>query len=159
VLGLPSPEECVDQINGVLASRKITFAPGSSDIDEVARDTVERIADLLRTCEDVRMEIGGYTDSQGREEMNQTLSQTRAEAVLNALAGRRVNTDMLTAIGFGEERSIATNETDAGREANRRIEFKLIVAEEETPAQGTTPSPAATGEIVTGGAGSGNEQN
>jgi len=157
VLGLPTPEECVEQINTVLAARKITFDPGSAEIAEDARATVERIAELLRTCVEVKMEIGGYTDSQGREEMNQGLSQSRAEAVKNALAARRVSVAQLSAIGYGEERPIATNETEDGREANRRIEFRLVVLEAEEP--DASPSSAATGEIVTGGDGSANEQN
>jgi len=157
VLGLPTPEECTAQINQELAVHKITFAPGSADIDDTARETVDRIAELLRTCDDVQMEIGGYTDSQGREEMNQQLSQARAGSVLNALAARRVATANLTATGYGEERPIATNETEDGREANRRIEFRLIVPEDR--ASDTAPSQAATGEIVTGGAESANEQN
>ncbi|WP_108485173.1 OmpA family protein [Oceaniglobus ichthyenteri] len=156
VLGLPSPEECVAQINQTLDARKITFAPGSTDIDADALETVAKIAELLRTCDDVQMEIGGYTDSQGRESMNQQLSQSRAEAVLNALAARRVATANLNAIGYGEERPIATNETEEGREANRRIEFKLIVQEEE-PTAPTETGP--TGEVITGGDGSENEQN
>ncbi|WP_102107834.1 OmpA family protein [Oceaniglobus roseus] len=182
VLGLPTPEECVDQINQVLAARKITFAPGSAEIDADARETVDKIAELLRTCDDVQMEIGGYTDSQGREVMNQQLSQARAESVLTALAARRVATANLTAVGFGEERPIATNETEEGREANRRIEFKLIVPEgAETAASdagtpeggdgadaaaadaGTGDAPAAEGsgdeDTITGGAGTANEQN
>ena len=172
VLGLPTPEECVAQINQVMGARKITFAPGSSDIDTDARQTVERIAELLRTCNDVQMEIGGYTDSQGRESMNQQLSQARAEAVLTALAARRVATANLSAIGFGEERPIATNETEDGREANRRIEFKLISADddeqdddagtgtaEEDPAGAEDAPEAEGGEIITGGAESDNEQN
>ncbi|WP_099824364.1 OmpA family protein [Oceaniglobus indicus] len=172
ILGLPTPEECVSQINQVLDVRKITFAPGSAEIAADARDTVDRIAELLRTCDDVQMEIGGYTDSQGRETMNQQLSQSRAEAVLTALAAKRVKTANLTAIGFGEERPIATNETEEGREANRRIEFRLIVPEEPgTPDDEAESSDGPTdvtdqddqgsgdGEIITGGAGSENEQN
>ena len=71
------------------------------------------------------MEIGGHTDSQGGEELNLGLSQSRAEAVLDALLARSVPTSALTARGYGESSPIASNESDAGREANRRIEFTL----------------------------------
>jgi OmpA-OmpF porin, OOP family len=77
------------------------------------------------------MEIGGYTDSQGREEMNQALSQRRADSVLSALLARRVLTSNLTSFGYGEENPIADNDTEEGREANRRIEFRLIGVEPE----------------------------
>jgi OOP family OmpA-OmpF porin len=71
------------------------------------------------------MEIGGHTDSQGREEMNLGLSQSRADAVLNGLLARGVLVSNLTARGYGETRPIADNENEEGRERNRRIEFRL----------------------------------
>ncbi|MXQ09295.1 OmpA family protein [Alphaproteobacteria bacterium GH1-50] len=127
---LPTPEECVRQINAVATANKITFAPGSSDIEPDALPTIDAIAELLRDCQTVQIEIGGHTDSQGRESMNQQLSQTRADAVLNAIMSRRVLTSNLTAKGYGESEPIADNGTEEGREANRRIEFKLILPEE-----------------------------
>jgi len=128
---LPTPEECVARINQILAEQKITFAPGSDDIDAAARDSIERIADAMTDCGRVPMEVAGHTDSQGRESMNQQLSQRRAEAVLTALRARRVLTGNLTAVGYGEARPIADNGTEEGREANRRIEFTLIEPEGE----------------------------
>lgn len=152
---IPTPEECVAQINLVLSVRQITFAPSSADIDDEARDSIEKIVEIMKTCTDVAMEIGGHTDSQGREIMNQALSQGRAEAVLNALLARRVLTTNLTASGFGETVPIADNDTKEGREANRRIEFKLIQPEDKqgpseesgdaTPAE---PDPAGTAEAT-----------
>jgi OmpA-OmpF porin, OOP family len=72
------------------------------------------------------MEIGGHTDAQGSEGGNQALSQARADAVLLALQGRRVDVSGMRAVGYGETRPIADNDTDAGREDNRRIEFTLL---------------------------------
>lgn len=151
-LGLPTPEECVAQINTVLSKRKITFAPGSDTIDAEARESIDKIAELMKQCQDVPMEIGGYTDSQGRESMNQELSQSRAEAVVNALLARRVLTSNLVAKGHGEEDPIADNSTEEGREANRRIEFKLIVPEEGASAE-TGETEAASGDAGAGEAG------
>lgn len=131
VLGLPTAEECVSEINAALTWKKVSFAPGSADIDEDAGATLDKIALLMKNCGEYQMEIGGHTDSQGREEMNQQLSQARAEAVLDALLERRVLTANLTARGYGEEAPIADNGTEEGREANRRIEFRLISADEE----------------------------
>ncbi len=131
VLNLPTAEDCAKQINQVLAVRKITFDPGSADIDGESRETVDKIAEIMKDCTDFPMEIAGYTDSQGREVMNETLSQARADAVLNALLARRVLTSNLNAKGYGEADPIADNGTEEGREANRRIEFRLILPEEE----------------------------
>lgn len=149
VLGLPSPQECVAKINGMLAESKITFAPGSANIEASAADTLDKIAEVLKTCEDTRMEIAGYTDSQGREEMNKALSQSRAQAVLSALLARRVLTSNLAAKGYGEEDPIADNGSEEGREANRRIEFRLLDLPTETespttdePGEDTPDAPA-----------------
>lgn len=126
VLGLPTPEECEAQIGAVVAEGKINFEPGSATIDASALTTMDRIAEILQKCEGIALEIQGYTDSQGREEMNLALSQSRAQSVLNELRARRVLTASFVAQGYGEERPVASNDTEEGREANRRIEFRLI---------------------------------
>ncbi|MDJ0637421.1 MAG: OmpA family protein [Paracoccaceae bacterium] len=122
---LPTPEECIALLNQAASVRKITFAPGSSDIEDDAQDTIDAVADIVRDCQGIPIEIGGHTDSQGREIMNEQLSQARADAVLNAIMARRVLVSNLSAKGYGEARPIADNGTEAGREANRRIEFQL----------------------------------
>ena len=132
---LPTPEECVAAINEAADTKKITFAPGSTDIEADALPTIDAISELLRDCQTVQIEIGGHTDSQGRESMNQQLSQARADAVLNAIMSRRVLTSNLTSRGYGESQPIADNGTEEGREANRRIEFKLILPEPEETAE------------------------
>lgn len=143
IAGLPTPEECVAQITSVAEARKITFDPGSADLASDAQGVIDDIADILRKCANLRVRIAGYTDSQGSEEMNQQLSQQRAQSVLDALRLRRVPVGAFEATGYGEADPIADNETDDGREANRRIEFSLIVPE-------TTPEePTALEELET----------
>jgi OOP family OmpA-OmpF porin len=136
---LPSPEECVELINAAGNERKISFAPSSSDIESDALGTIDAIADILRDCQSVQIEISGHTDSQGREVMNLQLSQARADAVLNAIMARRVLTSNLSAKGYGESQPIADNKTEEGREANRRIEFRLV----ETETDATEDAPDA----------------
>ncbi len=154
VASLPTPKECVLDINGILAEQKISFAPGSAEIDSEGLKIIGKIAAILRKCPEFKMEIAGHTDSQGREEMNQALSQSRAQAVLNALMARRVLTGSITAKGYGESAPISSNDTEAGRENNRRIEFTLIEPKKPAPEQETTleqletaapePKPATT---------------
>ncbi len=150
VLGLPTPEECEAQIGGVVAKGKINFEPGSATIDSSALGTMDKIAEILEKCGDIALEVQGYTDSQGREEMNLALSQSRAQSVLNELRARRVLTASFVAKGFGEESPVASNETEDGREANRRIEFRLISPEsdetalEKTEDTGDTEAGAST---------------
>ena len=107
---------------------------------------IDTLAELLRFCGPLRIEIGGHTDSQGREEMNLDLSQKRADTVLTELRMRRVVTAGFTATGYGESQPIADNGNEDGREANRRIEFSLIaVATDENDQSGlesTTESGA-----------------
>ncbi|NNK15589.1 MAG: OmpA family protein [Sulfitobacter sp.] len=147
VLGLPTPDECEAQIGEVLKGGKINFEPGSATIDASALSIMDEIAEILKTCGDLQLEIQGYTDSQGRESMNLALSQSRAESVLNELRARRVLTGSFTAKGYGEENPIADNKTEQGREANRRIEFRLIRPDTvATPEQTTLESAAQSGD-------------
>ncbi len=122
----PSGPECVARLNEVLTANKITFEPGSAVITAAAAPTIDALAEIVRECEEVSMQIGGHTDSQGSEEMNLRLSQGRARAVVVALQQRRVLTGSIISQGFGETQPLADNDTEAGREANRRIEFLLL---------------------------------
>ena len=142
----PTPEECMAGIEAALARQKIIFAPGSAEIEAEANATLAAIAETLADCPPLPLEIAGHTDSQGSSEGNRALSQARAEAVLLSLQGRRVPVEGFTAVGYGEDRPIADNGTDAGREANRRIEFRLKGAE------GAAAAAAAPGTAAPGGA-------
>ncbi len=150
--GLPTPEECLSKIETVEREMpKITFEPSSSSIEAAGLETVARIAEVLRECQSVRIEIAGHTDSQGRESMNLNLSQARADAVLNAIMAERVLTGNLTAKGYGEAEPIADNDTEEGREANRRIEFRAIIPEPEVETAATdAPEAAAEDAAETG---------
>ena len=135
IASLPTPEECLGRITAVTDANKILFDPGSAQLTAATQPVVDAIAEILRECGDLPIRVAGYTDSQGREVMNQQLSQDRADAVLTALRARRVPVSTFESIGFGEENPIADNETEEGREANRRIEFSLIPDEPEAPAE------------------------
>jgi OOP family OmpA-OmpF porin len=136
IAGIPTPDECIAKIIAATEGRKITFDPSSADLTAATQPVVDDIADILKTCGDLRIQVAGYTDSQGREVMNAQLSQDRADAVLTALRARRVPVSTFTSVGFGEDNPIADNDTEEGREANRRIEFSLIVP--ETTAEDTS---------------------
>ncbi len=143
---LPTPAECAGDLNAVLAARKITFAPGSAEIDSAARVVIDALADVLQGCPPLEMEIAGHTDSQGSEGGNQSLSQARAEAVLIALQGRRLPVEGFVARGYGETQPIADNGTEQGREANRRIAFILTGAS----AAAAGDDPVAEGDPAAG---------
>ncbi len=140
---LPTPEECAADVNAVIARTKITFTPASAEIATTARPVLDELAKILANCPAMQMEIAGHTDSQGSEGGNKALSQARAEAVLLALQGRRVDVSGMTAVGYGEAQPIADNGTEEGREANRRIEFVLKGAPGNVMAASEAPAPAA----------------
>lgn len=125
---LPTPEECMATLDAIVSEQKITFPPGSAEIDGPNAQLMTRIADALNECTALPLEIAGHTDAQGSEDGNRALSQARADAVLLALQGRRVEVSQMRAVGYGESRPIAENDSEEGREANRRIEFTLIGA-------------------------------
>lgn len=129
IAGLPTPEECIDRILSLTGERKIIFDPGSATLTAESARLVDDIAEILRRCANLELEIAGYTDSQGRDSMNLELSQERANSVLSALRARRVPVGTFLAAGYGEADPIADNDTEEGREANRRIEFRLITPE------------------------------
>ncbi len=141
---LPTPEECAAGVMAVLEADKITFTPGSAEIDGNSAPLIGKLAEVLQDCPGVRMEIAGFTDSQGSDSGNQALSQARAEAVLIALQGRRVDVSGMVAVGYGEADPIADNGTEEGREANRRIEFSLIGAEPADDGEAVPNATAAT---------------
>ncbi len=124
---------------------KITFDSGILfDVDRavlqpVAKADLERLAVILNKYSDTNILIEGHTDSTGPEEYNMELSRKRAEAVTAQLAAVSVDPVRFTLVGYGEIQPIATNETEFGRQANRRVELAIMandklkkVAEEKT---------------------------
>ena len=117
---------CIAEMNRVIQAQPITFETGSAVIDADSQAVVDLLASTYGRCDGIALEISGHTDSQGSETFNQQLSQSRAEAVLDALLERAVPLDRLRATGYGESRPKTSNETEEGRAANRRIEFSVV---------------------------------
>lgn len=105
----------------------INFPTGSAEIPPEDKDILQQAAETMKALPpDTVLEVGGHTDSTGEAAANQTLSQQRAESVAQALTEYGVDPKMLQPKGYGGEKSIAPNDTEAGRFQNRRIEFILI---------------------------------
>jgi outer membrane protein OmpA-like peptidoglycan-associated protein len=75
---------------------------------------------------DLRIEISGHTDNTGTDAINEKLSQARADAVKNYLLASGVASNRIQSKGYGSLKPIATNETEEGRQANRRVEFSIL---------------------------------
>jgi OOP family OmpA-OmpF porin len=101
---------------------KINFAYDSDVVPAAYISELKKVADFMRKFGGVSAVVEGHADSTGSDAYNKKLSQRRADAVRNALIGNYgIAENRLSAVGYGEERSIADNKTDEGRLANRRV--------------------------------------
>lgn len=115
----------------VLTLGDVLFDTGEAELKPGAYTTLQRLAEFLSEYPDRRLLIEGHTDSRGSEELNRDLSQRRAEAVRLALMQAGVAGERLRALGLGEQFPVASNETTAGRQENRRVEI-VVASEGET---------------------------
>lgn len=122
-----SIHQCHERIGKRLRSNPIYFASGSHLIASSSNPTLDAIASILESCEEAGFRIEGHTDSDGSHAYNLTLSQQRVDAVTAELVARGIAAKRLHAQGFGEERPVATNETEEGRALNRRVVFVPMV--------------------------------
>jgi outer membrane protein OmpA-like peptidoglycan-associated protein len=106
-----------------LAHSDLRFPIGQSTLPPGDHAILDRVADLLLQHPTVAARVEGHTDSAGRDEVNLTLSQERAEVVKEALVRRGVGEVRILAVGHGETRPIDDNTSQAGRDRNRRIEI------------------------------------
>ncbi len=114
-------------IGDKILTEMIYFDFNSFVIREVSYPILDQIVTYLNENKSIRIEIGGHTDSIGKDEYNQVLSQRRANSVKQYLTSKGISANRLVAVGYGEKKPIASNdEEEQGRELNRRIEFKVI---------------------------------
>ncbi|MBE0598184.1 MAG: OmpA family protein [Desulfuromonadales bacterium] len=99
----------------------VLFDTNSSTLKAGSYDEIARVATVLKQYPETTIRIAGHTDSTGAESYNQQLSERRADSVKNALASQGVQQGRMNAVGFGESQPIADNNTEAGRQLNRRV--------------------------------------
>ncbi|RXK84646.1 OmpA family protein [Chlorobaculum sp. 24CR] len=115
----------------------LLFPTDSYTLNGNSRYNIEKLSRILNRYADTDVVIEGHTDNTGYEASNQTLSERRAESVATLLRTYGVSDRRLTAIGYGETRPVATNETEAGRRLNRRVEV-LIYANDDLKREAET---------------------
>jgi len=103
----------------------LTFEFGKSVIQPISYPTLDKLAEVLVKKPDWKLSIVGHTDNKGSEQANLKLSKARAKAVADYLISKGVSASVITSDGMGESKPIADNNTDAGREKNRRVEFTI----------------------------------
>ena len=115
----------LDGDNILIRLHGLTFPVGQSTIEPKFFDILRRVQDAIRLFPDGRVAIEGHTDSRGSLELNQRLSEERADAVMQYIRAN-IGTDIpLASMGFGPERPVASNETEVGRARNRRIDVVI----------------------------------
>lgn len=119
------PEDCAEGFARVMEHNVINFATGSAAIDPSSREVLNTLASVALRCDRFTIEVAGHTDNQGNHAANMALSRQRADAVADYLVTQNVARERLTARGYGPERPRASNSDEAGRAANRRIEFNV----------------------------------
>jgi len=116
------------EVNGLgceedLVLRDVNFEFDSATLTMGAEQILDDVADKLRANSNVRVRIEGHTDSMGSEAYNQDLSQARADSVADYLMRQGVDAERMRTVGYGESQPVASNDTDAGRAENRRVEL------------------------------------
>ena len=122
------------QLNTILETREtarglvvnvsdVLFDFDSANLKAGAREKVARVAGILKSHPDLKIQVEGHTDSVGSDDYNLRLSERRAESVRASMVQQGVNRDVVGTAGFGESKPVATNGTAVGRQQNRRVEI------------------------------------
>ena len=109
----------------------VTFAVNSADISPSMRQTLDGVAQSMVNYPNSLIDVMGHTDSTGSESYNMTLSQNRANTVMNYLIGKGVPAARIRSQGFGETMPVADNNTADGRTRNRRVEIQIVPVTQE----------------------------
>jgi outer membrane protein OmpA-like peptidoglycan-associated protein len=127
-------EQLVQEFNRVLETREsarglivnmsgVWFDTGKATLKPGAREKLAKIAAILAAHRNLKMEVEGHTDNTGSDDLNQELSERRADSVRDFLVQEGVSSSAITARGMGESQPVASNDTAAGRQLNRRVEM------------------------------------
>ncbi len=113
-----------DKINN--SAKNIFFVSGSAELLAKSYNSLDTVAQIMKSYPSYRLEVNGYTDNIGSEESNKSLSESRAEEVKKYLKSVGVSESRIIASGYGEDLPIADNSSSEGRAENRRVEMHLV---------------------------------
>jgi outer membrane protein OmpA-like peptidoglycan-associated protein len=131
-----------DSARGLIVSMSdVLFDTGKYSLKPGAREKLAKVAGILLAYPGLNIEVGGYTDNVGGDEMNQTLSENRARSVRDYLVQQGVSTNSVSARGFGNTLPVASNDNSSGRQQNRRVELLVSGEAIGNPVNATTGSP------------------
>ena len=140
-----------EQLNSILQTREtarglivsmsdVLFDTGKFSLKPGAREKLAKVAGILLAYPGLNIEVGGYTDNVGTDDMNQTLSENRARSVRDYLVQQGVLANSVSSRGFGNTLPVASNDNSAGRQQNRRVELLVSGEAIGTPVNPTTGS-------------------
>ena len=123
----PEPEP---EMRTITVRLDVEFEFNSDVVRAIYGDQLEAIANAMKVHEDIDLVLEGHTDSRGSDEYNQSLSERRAKAVKAALSKTySIDASRISAVGYGESRPVASNDTDEGRQRNRRVVGEMSYTE------------------------------
>jgi outer membrane protein OmpA-like peptidoglycan-associated protein len=137
-----------DTARGLIVNMSdVLFDTGSSTLRPAAREKLAKISGIVLAHPGLTLQIEGHTDSVGSDQMNQQLSERRADSVRDFLIGQGVTGSAVTAKGFGKTQPVASNDTAEGRQRNRRVELVVngaAIGQTASPNAGAAPSTSPT---------------
>jgi len=110
----------------ILTLGDVLFATGKADLSPEAMRRVDKLVEFLQKYTNRNVLIEGHTDSVGSDEYNLTLSQKRADSVKETLTGKGIEEKRITTVGYGKKYPVASNDTTAGKQQNRRVEVSIL---------------------------------
>jgi outer membrane protein OmpA-like peptidoglycan-associated protein len=113
-------------VGSKMVLKNIFFETGKATIMDASIPEMDRVVQMMKDNPDLKLEISGFTDNVGSVASNTKLSQARAQSVVNYLVLQGIDKSRLTAKGYGPLQPVASNKTKAGKEKNRRVEFKVL---------------------------------
>jgi outer membrane protein OmpA-like peptidoglycan-associated protein len=112
-------------VGSKIALRNIFFDVNKSTLRPESNAELDRLVKLMKDVPNLKIEISGHTDNTGSAALNESLSQSRAEAVVAFLASKGIASNRMTAKGYGSSRPVASNNNEDGKQQNRRTEFEI----------------------------------
>lgn len=124
-------------VGDVIVLRGVNFDFDKATLTVNAKSILDGVAMALESRPDIKVELGGHTDGKGSDSYNEALSDRRSKSVKDYLSKKGIASSRMTTKGYGESMPVATNDTDEGRELNRRVELKVT----ESAGGGVTVAP------------------
>jgi outer membrane protein OmpA-like peptidoglycan-associated protein len=114
------------EVGSTIVLKNIFYDFDKATLRPESTNELERLLRLLNEMPNLKIEIASHTDSKGANNYNFKLSNNRAKSVVDYLISKGISSERLVYKGYGEEKPISTNDTDEGRQLNRRTEFKIL---------------------------------